>query len=192
MFLSVVPRPKVPEYALHQLLWGYFPGLPPGSRRPFVYRVEERRIIVLSRIRPTVPALHITPRITAGRSYQFASLISPMNGYKIKDQRYGRRVIEGNEKRRAWLARRLLGAEVAFCQIYDRPDLNFARPGGERVWVVRCEVVGVLQVVDRAQFIEAMLRGIGGRGCWGHGLLLLPEIMPEVIDGAAARHCSTA
>lgn len=192
MFLWALPRPPVPAYAVHQVLWGYFPDAVDGEARPFVYRVERERIIVLSRRRPAVPALSIGERIRAGRSYQFTGLVSPMNGYKISGRGYGRRVIEGNERRREWLRGRIAGAELTFAQMYDRPDLNFTRPGGERVWVVRCEAVGVLRVTDRAAFVETLLRGVGGRGCWGHGLLLLPEIMSEVCRDSADHHCATA
>lgn len=191
MFLSAVPRPSVPEYVLHQMLWGYFPGIEAGCHRPFVFRVEHDHILMLSRVRPSVPASHIGDRLTAGRSYQFRVLVSPMNTYQVAGKSYGRRVIEGNEKRRAWLSRRIAGAEIRFSQIYDRPELRFARPGGERVWVVRCEAVGVLHVTDRGAFADNLLRGIGGRGCWGCGLMVLPEIMGEVLR-ESADHRTTA
>lgn len=179
MWLAMVARPSVPANSLHQVLWGYFPGVPDGSPRPFVYRVERDRILLLSRIPPACAAQRVDERIEAGRVYQFRALVSPANG-SGKDGR--RRPIEGNEKRREWLGRRLHGARLTFAQLFERRELRFKRPGGDLVTVHRCEAVGTLQVIDREVFIETMVSGIGGRGCWGCGLLVLPEIM-EVGDG---------
>jgi CRISPR-associated protein Cas6/Cse3/CasE subtype I-E len=178
MWYTRLPRPQVPAYALHQVLWGYFPEVPDGDPRPFTYRVEGDDVLMLSRLKPACPALDISGRIGAGRVYQFDVLASPMNGYKVKSSKTsGRKVIEGNERRREWLARRLAGAELTFAQLFDREDLRFKRPSGAQVWVARCVARGTLQVTDRAEFVETMLRGVGGRGCWGCGMLVPPEVM---------------
>jgi len=188
MFLAAVPRPPVPEYVLHQMLWGYFPGIDRGEPRPFVYRAEPDRVLLLSRRRPSCPTVNIGERIRAGRVLQFEVLASAANSNKQR-----RRVpIVGNQERREWLARRIDGAELTFAQVYDRPDLAFKRDGGERIVVSRFQAVGTLRVLDRAAFIDSMLRGIGGRGCWGCGLLLIPELMPEVCRGTVDRHRATA
>lgn len=114
-----------------------------------------------------------------------------MNGHKV-GQYKGRKVIEGNVRRRDWLERRIEGARITFCQLYEREDLRFRRPGGASVWVARCEALGTLRVDDRAAFVATMLRGIGGRGCWGMGLLLLPEIMAEVCGASTDRYRASA
>lgn len=191
MWLARVPRPDVPAYVYHQMLWGYFPDVGDGEPRPFLYRLDGDTITLLSRRKPSCPAVEVGHRISAGRVYQFAAMVSPMNGYKVGGRK-GRKVIEGNQRRREWLARRLDGADITFAHLYHRPDLNFRRSDGRKVWVARCEARGTLAVHDRARFVASILDGIGGRGCWGMGLLLLPEIMPEVCDGAAARHRSSA
>lgn len=185
MFLATVPRPSVPENTLHQVLWGYFPHVPRGEPRPFVYRVDEHRVVILSRLRPSCPAAQIGDRIHAGRVLQFEVLASAANGHP-------RTPVMGNQKRRDWLARRMDGADITFAQIFDRPDRVFTRPGGEKITIHTFRATGTLLLRDRAAFVGAMLRGIGGRGCWGCGLLLLPEIMPEVCDGSARRHRKTA
>lgn len=194
MFVAVVPRPAVPLYAVHQYLWGYYPGVGEGEPRPFLWRDCGRDVLLLSRLRPACPCLEVGPRIEAGRVYQFTLLASPMNGYKVAhDTRRGaprrsggRKVIEGNEARRAWFARRLgAGADPTFAQVYDRPTQRFRRPGGDVVMVAQCEIKGTLMVRDRGLFVDAMLRGIGGRGCWGCGLLVLPEVMRGALGVAA-------
>ena len=188
MFLSVVPRPAVPEYVLHQVLWGYFPNIDRGEQRPFVFRVEPGRIIVLSRTAPSCTSLRIADRIHAGQVLQFEVLASAANCVA------GRRRVEitDNCARRAWLARRMDGAVITFSQVYDRLQLQFVKSGGKKITVPRFKAVGTVHVQDRAAFIAAMLHGIGGRGCWGCGLLLLPEIMPEVCRGAVDRYRAIA
>lgn len=186
MFIASVARPQVPINALHQILWGYFPGVERGDDRPFVYRVERDRILLLSRREPACPALPMLPRIVAGRSLQFEVLASAANSSKQQQRR--RVPITGNAERRAWLARRMDGAVIQFVQVFDRPDLKFKRPGGESIVVSRFSAVGVLRIIDRAIFVSAMLRGIGGRGCWGCGLLVLPELIPEFYRGNTDRH----
>lgn len=188
MWVTSVPRPAVPAYAVHQVLWGYFPSVKDGEPRPFLYRIEKERIVLLSRLPPSCPATEISPRVRAGRVYQFQATVSPANN----NNRRGRKVIEGNQRRREWLGRRLDGAVLTFAHLYERGDLRFRRPDGNKVWVPRFEAKGTLRVDDRARFLDSVLRGIGGRGCWGMGLLLLPEIMPEVCDGAANRNSAFA
>jgi CRISPR-associated protein Cas6/Cse3/CasE subtype I-E len=186
VWVTIVPRPSVPYYSLHQHLWGYFPAVGDGEPRPFLYRAADRDILILSRLKPSCPALPVADRIRAGRVYQFSALVSPMNGHKLAHKPgRGRLVIEGNEARRAWLGRRMEGAELTFCQIFDRPNLVFRRAGGERIWIAQCEAHGTLRVMDRAMFLDSMIRGIGGRGCWGFGLLVLPEVMGDVLRRAA-------
>lgn len=166
MWLSRVPVPDCPVYSVHQFLWGYF-DVPDGDPRPFVYRVDDDGVLMLSRLRPRCKAASIS--IESGRTYQFAALVSPVNGCT--------RFIRDNEERRAWLARRLDGADLTFAQFFDRDNLHFKRAGGAFVTVARCVVRGTVYIRDRATFTDAILRGPGKAKAWGCGLVYLPEVM---------------
>ncbi|HWO99187.1 MAG TPA: type I-E CRISPR-associated protein Cas6/Cse3/CasE [Methylococcus sp.] len=174
MWLARVPMPAGPVYSIHQYLWSYF-DLDRGEPRPFLYRIESDGIVMLSRIKPSCPARCI--EIEAGRAYLFEALISPVNGGHRAGAKKNWRAIEGNEARRAWLVRRVDGAELRFVHFFDREPLRFLRPGGIRVLVTRCVARGVFYVRDRAAFTEAVLRGPGKGKVWGCGLIYLPEIM---------------
>lgn len=173
MWLARVPLPDCPVYAVHQVLWGYY-DLAPGEPRPFLYRVAGDGIDLLSRLKPRCPAREI--RLESGRVYQFEALLSPVKGDTHGE---GRKYwdIRGNDERRAWLVRRFEGADLTFCQAFDRPTLRFVRPGGEKVTVPRCVMRGTVYVRDRAAFTEAVLRGPGKGKAWGCGLVWLPEVM---------------
>ena len=183
MWLSILPRPDVPPYCLHQVLWSYFPDVPPGSDRPFLFREAGRDIILLGRRRPASPTLDIRDRVRAGRAYQFDVLASPVKTVRPAGKGSPRtlRCLTGNDERRAWFARRLNGAEPGFTQVFDVPTRRFKKANGEPVTLYSCRIKGVLHVTNRALFIDTLLTGIGGRGCWGCGLLILPEIMREAL-----------
>lgn len=184
MWVTRIPRPDVPIYAVHQALWTYFPEH--LEERPFVYRDDGESVVMLSRHRPACPAFEVGHRIQAGRVYQFRVRASPMNNRKVNGRR--KRVpLEGNDRRRQWLQDRIAGADLRFIRLQDGKDLDFRKNDGRRVWVVWCEAHGTLYVRDRAAFVRQLLAGIGGRGAWGMGLMLMPEIMPEVIHGCTHR-----
>lgn len=181
MWITAVNKPDAPEAAIHQFLWGYFPDIPDGSERPFLYRVLDTTILMLSRIKPACPAVDIKDRIKAGNVYQFDVLASPRNGFNNSKSsfRHQHRFIKENNQRREWFGRRLAGAEPTFAQIYDRPDMHIKR-GKNLITRPACIVRGTIKVNDRAAFMGTLLRGIGGGGVWGFGLLVLPEVMSEL------------
>lgn len=168
---------------MHQFLWGYFPGMD-GAERPFLYRTLETTVLMLSRVKPACQAVDIKDRIQAGSVYQFDVLASPRNGFSSDNggryrNQHHHKFIRSNEHRREWFGRRLAGAEPTFAQIYDRPDMKIRR-GKNLITRPACIVRGTIKVNDRAEFIGTLLRGIGGGGVWGFGLLVLPEVMSEL------------
>jgi len=174
---------------MHQYLWSYFPGLQgEGAARPFTFRVFDSSILMMSRIEPACDSVNIADRIQHDRVYQFDVLASPQRSTSYRDANgkrvtKNRRSIEGNEERRDWLKRRIDGAEVVFCQVFDRPVRRFRKPGGHQVVLTEAVFRGALRVIDADEFINSMLRGTGGRGAWGCGLLVLPEIMAYGLRG---------
>ena len=174
MWLAAVARPACPANVIHKTLWGYFPDVADGDPRPFLYRELGERIALLSRIPPACPAAALGERIHAGRVYQFDVLASPRNGH---NQHKGHRFIRDNGERRAWFGRRLTGAAPTFVHVYDRPDVHIGRGRGQAITRPACRISGTVRVTDRAAFLDCLLRGIGGGGAWGFGLLVLPEVM---------------
>jgi len=185
MWISAVSKPEVPEYAYHQVLWSYFPDVPEVSERPFVYRVLGDTILMLSRHRPSAPTVKaLAERIEAGAVYQFDLLANPARSARAQQpdgtwKRICRKPYRTNQERKDWLARRMegSGAEITFVQAYDRPQRRFAKPGGKRIIIDDVVFRGTLRVTDKARFCDHLLRGIGGRGAWGCGLMVLPEVM---------------
>lgn len=185
MWISVLRRPDCPDYAIHQYLWSYFPELQrEGARRQFIFRVLDNSILMLSRIKPLCDSVNIVERIKQNQIYQFDVLASPQCSSSYRDES-GKRVtnkrrsIEGNSARREWLQRRVLGAEIKFSQVFDQPVKRFKKPGGHQVVVTEALFRGTLYVLNVEEFVDSILNGIGGRGAWGCGLLVLPEIMAD-------------
>lgn len=181
MWIAAVAKPDAPEATVHQYLWGYYPDREGGQERPFLYRTLESTILMLSRIKPACPAVDIKERIKAGTVYQFDVLASPRNGFSGDNggryrNRHHHKFIRSNGHRREWFGRRLAGAEPTFAQIYDRPDLRIKRRDN-LITRPACIIRGTLRVTDRAEFMGTLLRGIGGGGVWGFGLLVMPEVM---------------
>jgi len=179
MFLSIITKPAAPQYCYHQYLWTYF-DKEKGDQRPFIYRVLGESIIMLSRDKPACRHVNIADRVKAGQTYQFDVLCSPVRGtYRGENrERKRREPYRGNADRLQWLGRRFGGcADVRFAQVFDRPVRRFKKGDGHNVTIDECVIRGTVYVKDKAQFIETMLNGIGGRGAWGHGLLMLPDVM---------------
>lgn len=179
MFFSIIPRPSAPAYTLHQMLWTYYPDghRRPGDKRPFVYRVADKRLLMLSKIPPN--CAHRRIDVITGQTYQFDLICSPVRGTTATNGRRGRRKpYRSNDERREWLKRRLDGAaEIMFCIVTDRPDLSLRAADGRIIHWPECKMQGTLRITDRATFLLRLADGVGGRGAWGHGLLYMPEVM---------------
>lgn len=181
MFMSIVPRPDTPEYCYHQYLWTYFDKKDqPDAPRPFIYRVFDNSLLMLSREHPACPHQDIGERIKSGQVYQFDLIANPARGTRRDENggRHRREAYKTNSERIDWLKRRLGdSAELRFAQVFDRPRRRFKKGDGHQVIIDECSLRGTIYVNDRANFIETVQGGVGGRGCWGCGLLVLPEVM---------------
>lgn len=179
MFLSIIPKPDTPEYCYHQYLWAYF-DKQRGENRPFLFRVLNDAIVMLSRDNPSCPSVAIAGRIQAGNVLQFDLLCNParslwMDAEKTKKCRVP---YKSNAERQEWFKRRLGdAADVRFVQVFNRPQRRFKKGGGNKIIIDECIIRGAVYVKDRAAFIDVLLNGVGGRGAWGYGLMILPEVM---------------
>lgn len=179
MFMSIVPKPNTPEYCHHQYLWSYFKK-DPDDKRPFVFRPLKTGLLMLSREAPSCPHKAIGDSIKAGRVYQFDLLCNPARGTWRDETRKRRRreSYKTNTERLDWLRRRLGdSAELRFAQVFDRPQRRFKKGDGNKIIIDECIIRGAVYVKDRAAFIDVLTNGVGGRGCWGCGLMILPEVM---------------
>lgn len=177
MWISDIPRPPGDDYRLHQVLWCYFPTQQArGAARPFLFRAESERVVMLSSHRPATSCRAVASP-DPGRVYQFSVLTSPLLGtWRDADGRRHRRGSYPAAAQRGWLERRIEGAGVMFCTATERPLRVFRDARGHRVTVPEVEFSGALLVTDADAFKKTLLRGVGGRGAWGHGLLFLPEL----------------
>jgi len=178
MWISEVPRPPGDDYRLHQILWCYFPiQQQRGATRPFLFRVENDRALMLSADRPATDCRAVAPP-EPGRVYQFSVLTSPILGtWRDADGRRHRRGSHPLHAQRAWLERRIDGACVMFCTADERPVRRFPDARGNYITIPEVEFSGAMLVTNPAAFTNTLLHGIGGRGAWGHGLLYMPELM---------------
>lgn len=179
MFLSLVPKPDVPEYCYHQFLWTYF-DRERLAVRPFVFRPLDSALLMLSREKPLCKSVMLNDRIQAGQIYQFDLICSPQRGTWRDEhgKRHRRTAYQSNQERIGWLKRRLgESAEIRFAHVFDRPKRRFKTGDGHEVAFAECAIRGTLYVNDKAEFIEYLTQGIGSKGAWGLGLLVLPEVM---------------
>jgi CRISPR system Cascade subunit CasE len=186
MWISVLRKPDVPQYAYHQFLWQYFPDLDnTDAQRPFLFRVLGESILMLSRLKPaTQHAVEIKDRLVPGTVYQFDLLANPARGGSITledgtKKRVPRKSYKGNQERKDWLRRRFedAGADLTLVQVYDRPQRRFRKADGRQIVIDDVIYRGTLKVTDRSLFADKLLQGVGGRGAWGCGLMVLPEVM---------------
>lgn len=186
MWISVLRRPNVPEYAIHQFIWQYFPELDgKDADRPFLYRVLGESMIVLSRLKPrTSVAVEINERFLPGSIYQFDLLANPARSGSVvlpdgSKKRTCRKPYKTNAELRDWLQRRFegSGAELTFAQVYNQPQRRFKKPSGQKIIIDDVIFRGTFELKDRSLFMDALMQGFGGRGAWGCGLLVMPEVM---------------
>ena len=179
MFFAIVPKPDVPEYCYHQYLWAYFKK-DKGEQRPFLFRVMTDAIVMLSREKQSCPSVAIADRITAGLALQFDVLCNPARSQLIDSEKTKKRRVpyKTNAERHDWFKRRIgEAADSRFVQVFDRPQRRFKKGDGNKIIIDECVIRGVVYINDRSEFIDILLNGVGGRGAWGYGLMLLPEVM---------------
>lgn len=179
MFLALVPKPEAPDYCYHQYLWAYF-NEDKTADRQFVYRIFNNSLLLLSRKPPSCPHVFLNDKIVAGRAYQFDLICSPMRGTYRDDsgKRHRRGDYQTHQERQDWLKRRLgESADVRYSHVFTMPARCFKKADGKLIRLTECTLRGVVYINDKTAFIEKLQYGIGGRGAWGHGLMVLPEIM---------------
>ncbi len=185
-------RPSNP-YDLHRRLWQCF-DLPPGSTRPFQFRVEEQRggrarVLMQSSlpILKSVRGLRIQrqkefePRFLTGQPLRFRLKANPTK--TIRDE-FGRINGKGEikscrvplideEQQFEWLRRKLDdAAEIGEVVIRSREHINF-RKGKDAGKVVAVTFEGILLVSESNNLNMLLSNGIGPAKSLGCGMLSL-------------------
>ncbi len=173
MFLSRVTIPPVSAYEVHQHLHPYFDA----PTRRFIYRrMSDTDVLMLSVVRPrTRHAMLDIATIPCGRPLSFAADLVIQKHVARVDRRVD---LRGRFERRAWLKRKLEGAATLRFVRFEDAWLQ-VKP---RTRVVLVQATGVLEITDRAKFVQLLQQGIGRNKFCGCGLIWLPEIMPWSPD----------
>lgn len=191
--LTLEQSTRLNPYDLHRRLWQLF-DLPPGSERPFQFRVEQSkgtmlRILMQSSI-PTVREVdqirvvrqkQFAPAFAQGQRLRFRLKANPIK--TIKDDR-GRTNGKGEvkscrvplikeEEQIEWLSRKLGGvATLGEVVIRSRENIYF-RKGNRPGKVVSVTFEGALSVNDSEAFTALLASGIGPAKSLGCGMLSL-------------------
>lgn len=196
MYLSevVLELPKrANPYDLHRQLWKFF-ELPPGSPRPFQFRVEQlkgnqAKVLMQSSI-PTEREVEgarvqrqkpFAPVFSTGQRLRFRLKANPIKTIKDEKGRVNSRgktkscrvPLIQEEQQLEWLTRKLDGAAtIGEVIIRSRENIYF-RKGKRAGKVVAVTFEGMLQVQDQGTFAEILAMGIGPAKGLGCGMLSL-------------------
>lgn len=199
MYLSdvVLELPKrVNPYDLHRQLWQLF-KLPPGSPRPFQFRVEQlknnqARVLMQSSI-PTEREVEgatvqrqkaFAPVFSNGQRLRFRLKANPVKTIKDENGRVNgkgetkscRVPLIQEEQQLQWLARKLEGAAMLGEVVIRSRENIYFRKGKHPGKVVAVIFEGVLQVQNKEAFAELLTMGIGPAKGLGCGMLSLAPV----------------
>lgn len=167
----------IPQYSIHQYLYGYFPQHPRDGLRPFLFRIAGNRCLLVSRIRPACPHTEIT--LEAGRAYPVEALLVPVR--KPRDENGKTREVPmlSNAERRTWFTAvcARFGGQVGFCQWFNRPRVQFQHDAGHLITLQPAQVKAMIFLTDPVAFTEMLLLGLGRGKAFGYGLLTIAEVM---------------
>lgn len=183
-------------YDLHRKLWQLF-VLPPGSDRPFQFRVEQvlgntARVLMQSSVEPlqegdgirVLRQKEFSPAFVSGQRLRFRLKANPIK--TIRDER-GRTNGKGEikscrvplvkeEEQIEWLSRKLGGAAtLREVVIHHRENIYF-RKGGRPGKVVSVTFEGELCIDDSHAFSSLFSSGIGPAKGLGCGMLSLAPV----------------
>ena len=172
------------DYAIHQLV--YRMCLAPDQNRDFLYYVAHTpyggvQIQIQSRRIPNDSGIgrlstkEIPESFFSFNRYSFLVRIRPV----CKAEGKVTRVLYRTEEIIGWLCKRgdMLG--IRFLQETmdkQRADELSFKDKGRHITITYADVTGVLEVVDRSKFLDAVGNGIGGSKGFGLGLLQLKPV----------------
>lgn len=184
---------RLNPYDLHRKLWQLF-DLPPGSERPFQFRVEQSKGTMLNILmQSSIPTVMEVEHIMVVRQKQFIPEFAPdqrlrfrlkANPIKTIKDTAGRLNGKGEKKscrvplidegqQLEWLQRKLNGtALLGEVVVRSREHINF-RKGNKAGKVVAVTFEGVLQVQEIQTFSKLVELGIGPAKSLGCGMLSL-------------------
>ena len=180
MWLTVLEKMRIPDYAQHQLLWTYFPQVSKseGAERPFCYLDTGDKIMMLSVVEPSTECIKI--EFQAGQTLMFNCMASltarrySKSGVVFKPQDYTAEHIKD------WFIRKFKDvADINYVTFKKHAPHMLVDSTGrkKRIPLDRTEFFGTLTIVDAEKFSEIIGRGIGGGCAFGFGAMILPQVM---------------
>lgn len=169
-FSRLILPEGVDHYKTHKYLHAFFPN---SNKREFIFRQDGSRVLLLSVIKPDMECNSIAVEKSV---YTFAIRCNP--AFKNKETGKIRHIIKSKE-RWEWLNEKLKdrGVIIRYSEIVDSQDVSFLTDRGDKVWFIRADMRGVLEVTDPELFSSTLMHGIGFAKAWGCGMIYLPEIM---------------
>lgn len=180
---KAIHRYKIHDaYAVHRVVYDLFPAT---TRRFLYYHYPEdsshgMRILILSEEQPLVPhegsieSKLIQASFLEYQTYAFKVRLNP-----VVRTRDGARSIRRSEELIEWFAKKQTGwgfhADLSRLEL---SNLGVEEIKGKEDLMVfnECTFTGVLQVIDRSQFIKSFYEGMGRGKAFGFGLLQLQPI----------------
>lgn len=182
MWSTILDKMDVPDYIVHQLLWGFFPEQQAeSSERVFCYKDTGDKIYMLSSAEPKTESMKI--ELQESQSVMF-SLCASYNRRPSGRCPDGRRIyykqpdITHPKALRDWLQRRL--GESAMLQFVDVKPLaphSVTRKDGKKMVWPQAQFMGTLNIKNPSEFLVIISRGIGAGCAFGLGAMILPEVM---------------
>jgi CRISPR-associated protein Cas6/Cse3/CasE subtype I-E len=195
------------RYQLHQLIWLAYPGLPTGSKQPFLYSLtgqeDENGIycLVQSQHKPDwgnimgrdtelsqqlskvngVKSVQFT--LHQGDQFHFQLTACPIrNAFQGQNKRGIKEPINDNPSIDHWFTRRSEqhGFKKLQYEFHKQKMLirREAHPNAKDVKISACRFNGILEIEEPQQFAKALIDGIGPKKTFGFGLMMLSRSTP--------------
>lgn len=178
MWLTILDKPNVNEYDIHQMLWCFFQEhQKQGLERPFCYRVTDNEIVMLSNVKPSTECKKI--ELVEGNTYLFECRASIKRTYKDANGKSRWREDYKGDELKEWFKRRFGGAAtVNFVAYKSFAPHVIVRPKTQQKMVFSQYVFqGSLTVTNSAELEKMIGKGIGQGCAFGFGAVLLLQVM---------------
>ena len=195
-------RKRFFRYQLHQLIWRAYPGLPAGSRQPFLFTLPGQQdhkgvyCLVQSQVKPDWPmATHqesdnclvlknnyevksIHFEVWSGDQFFFQLHACPMKSISQGKDRRGRKMsVQDRIGIEEWLIRRAEQHGFLLLRHEFSKEKIMVRRKPDRharnLLLSACRFSGFLEVNNEKKFAETITGGIGKKKIFGFGMLML-------------------
>jgi CRISPR system Cascade subunit CasE len=203
--LGIPSQKRYLRYQMHNLIWEAFPGLPRGTKQPFLFSIldpDQRDSIlclVQSKLKPDLSAIgrqetineirlksseskQINLQIHKGDHYFYQLNTCPMKNINIGKSRRGIKVpLYNSIGVGKWLERR--AKENGFLPIQHEYFIekilvrSKSEVNSKDIMLAVCKYTAGIQVENAHKFTDSLIKGIGSKKIFGFGM---PMISPAV------------